>query len=101
MGATGPLPSVHGTITGADRLDGRRKIEDSVRREGWPLHLGHGFWRCARGRAVGGRTRLLWRILRCAFSLERPGVKHAIAAKAAVGEGLRVVLESIGRSFGS
>src|SRR5260370_6674679 len=45
----------------------------------------------------GSRLR---RILRRALGLQLLGVEDAVASKTAVGQGLRVVLESVGRGLG-
>src|SRR5438105_12812873 len=48
-----------------------------------------------------GRSLLLRRVLRSALGLKLLGVKHSVTSKAAIGEGLRVVLESIRRCLGA
>ena len=47
-----------------------------------------------------GSWLLLGSVLRSALCLQLLGVKHAVAAEAAIGQGLRIVFKSIGRSFG-
>src|SRR5215469_8033656 len=64
------------------------------------LHSGHalgGLARCA----IGGSPWLLWRIFRGTLGLKLFGMKHAVAAKAAIGKSLRAVFESIGWRFGA
>src|SRR5207245_7727804 len=47
------------------------------------------------GRSIGGRSLLLRRVLGSALGLQLLGVKHSVTSKTAIGQGLRVVLESI------
>src|SRR5258708_27617723 len=61
------------------------------------LHLRHALGRLG----LHLVARPLWGILRCALCLQSLSVEDAIVTKAAVGERLRVVLESIGRRVGS
>jgi len=65
---------------------------------GWALHLAHALCRCACRRCTR-RTRLLRCVLGGAFGLQLLGVKDAVAAEVAIGEGLRLVLERIRRCF--
>src|SRR5579863_6184917 len=70
-----------------------------VRPIGWVgLYLCHAF----RGsRCGGGGAWLLRSVFRGAFGLQLLGMKHAVAAKVAVCQGLRLILERVGRGFGS
>src|SRR5580692_5637980 len=65
------------------------------------LNLGHALRGGIRRCAVGGRSRLLRRILRRALGLQLLGMEDAVASETAVGQRLRIVLEGIGRWLGA
>src|SRR5580704_4465127 len=65
------------------------------------LRLGHVLGRLGGLRSVRRSSVLLWRIFRSALGLQLFGMEHAIVGEAAVGQGLRLILESVGRGLGA
>ena len=53
------------------------------------------------GSAAGVLPAAFGRVLRGALGLQLLGVEDAVASETAIGQRLRVVLKSVGRSFGS
>src|SRR5579863_8556552 len=68
---------------------------------GGGLGLRHALGRLGGLRSVRRRAGLFGRVLRGALGLKCLGVENAVVADAAIGQGLRIVFESIGRGFGA